>query len=296
MIDPKTGPKPIWDLRRSTRRYLARYAVAFWRLQESSGAGEPHVPPSLEHLHGGVRRKTLARHEARRVSRADLYGLDARATALAVDLGAMLQSGAHAHAVMLAGHPSVVDSMGIKPPAPCGFLRWGTGVGHTPDGVPVIACHWEKIAGGCWIVFWTDNSIAAEIMRSRDSKSSFFTQEYLRLTGPLLYDHSVLIRPAFPRAVEPPQPEPPDPAVQDVTDSTVDSGTVLVYTLLGTWQAMATTGATVRTLHEPSLAEAMADRRADVVPRNVTCVSAEEGAVETLRDLLAAQAEEGGGN
>lgn len=286
MIDPNSRPKAIWELRRSTHRFLVRFAVAFWMSRED----EPLVPPSLGHLHGHRRRKALARQEARRLSRAALYDFDPAATALAVELGAMLRMGAHAQAVMIAGRANVVDSMGIEPPAPCGFLRWGTGVGYTIDGgAPIIACHWDKTAEGCWIVFWADNYVAAEVMRTRDSQPTFFIREYLKFTGPLLYDYPLLIRPALIHAREPSQPTPPGPAEQHVTDSTVDSETAMVYTLLGAWKAMAMTGATTRTLHEPSRADAMVDRRAGVLPGTVTCVSAAEGAIQTLRDFLIAQ-------
>lgn len=293
MIDPKTQPKAIWELRRSTHRFLARFAVPFWGSQED----EPHVPPSLEHLHGDKRRKTLARQEARRLSRAALYDFDPTATALAVELGAMLRMGVHARAVMTTGRTSVVDSMDIRPPAPCGFLRWRTGVGYTIDGgAPIIACHWQKTAEGCWIVFWADNHIAAKTMRDRDTKfTPFLLQEYLKYTGPLLYDFPLLMRPAFPRAANQPHPSTPDLSAQYLPDTTVDSETAMVYTLLGTWKAMAMTGATKRTQHEPSRADAMADRRAGVAPSIVTCVSAAEGAVETLQDFLADQAKESGG-
>lgn len=281
MIDPKTRPKAIWELRRSTHRYLTRYAVASWVQQEHAGAGEPHVPPSLEHLHGDKRRKTLARHEAGRISRAALYGCEAAVTTLAIDLGAMLRTRAHANAVMTAGHPSVVATSDIRPPAPCGFLRWGNGVGYTPDGIPVIACHWETIAEGCWIVFWADNCVVAEVMRNRNKNISPFLDEYLKLAGPLAYDFSVLLGPHSPHVDA---QTPPDPPIQ--AGSTVDPQTALVYTLLGTWQALTMTGMTVKTRHEPSRTDALADQRAGVVPTIVTRVSASDAAADTLRDLL----------
>lgn len=291
MIDPDSRAKTVWETRRSTYRFLDRFAVAFWMSREE----EPLVPPSLGHLHGHKRRKALARQEARRLSQAALYDVDPTATALAVELGAMLRMGAHAQAVMTAGHASVVDSLGIKPPAPCGFLRWGTGVGYTIDGgAPIIACHWEQTAEGCWIVFWADNFAAAEVMRTRDSQPTFFIKEYLKFTGPLLYDYPLLMCPALAHAAEPSQPTPPDRAAQHVTDSTVDPETAMVYTLLGTWKALEMTSATRRTLHEPPRADAMADRRAGVNPGTVTCVSAAEGAIETLRDFLTAQGGSGG--
>src|SRR5215469_8105104 len=133
-------------LRRGAHEFLRRHAARAWEHQHDGARWEITLPPDLAGLPGHERFRAHARQEARRLAVARLYDLDAQITARAAGLGAAIRQGRHEQAVALAGHSRVAATMGIDPPAASGFLRWRDrgGIGYSPLGAPVLACHWGR--------------------------------------------------------------------------------------------------------------------------------------------------------
>jgi hypothetical protein len=255
-------PGELYRLRRSVHGFVSCYGRFFWEMRRQHGQ-EPYVPPALDLLPAHHRPKALARDEARRLARSRLYCLDAAATDLAVRLGAAIRTAGHPAAVRTAGHPGVIASMNIAPPAPCGFLRWASGVAYAFEGgAPVIACHWGALPEGNWVAWWADNQITAH------NVPAYLRQQYLAFTGPLFYEHSMLIRPA--REPGTPLPAPP-PGAADPRDADASDDAARMYTLLGSWMLLAVPGLITLTRHEPASAETTADRRAGISPGPLTC-------------------------
>jgi hypothetical protein len=125
---------------------------------------------------------------------------------------------------------------------------------------PVIACHWGALPEGNWLAWWADNQIAAQ------NVPAHLRQEYLAFTGPLFYEHSMLIGPGR----EPGTPAPP-PGVAGPHDADASDDIARMYTLLGSWMLLAVPGLVTLTRHEPASAEITADRRSGISPSPVTC-------------------------
>jgi hypothetical protein len=267
MSDGTIVPEEICRLRRSTHTFLARYGKHFWATLLASGEGPLDVPPALEALPDAQRPKALARDEAKRLSQAALFCLDAKASDLAVELGATIRTAAHPAAVMTAGHPNVVASMNIAPPASYGFLRWTNSVGYSTAGAPIIACHWGRIPEGFWLVYWADNHVVADLIGGPQRRlSGQMRDDYLKFSGPLYYEYSAVIRPHQPGSTAPSA----QPLMQGPCAAEVDDDTALIYTILGTWAVLTMPGLAELTQHEPSHAEALADRRAGITSSAVT--------------------------
>jgi hypothetical protein len=252
-------PGELYRLRRCVHGFVSRYARFLW----AADADGLHVPPALARLPAHERPAALARDEARRLAQARLYALDTEATDLAVRLGAAIRTGGHPAAVRAAGHPNVVASMGIAPPAPCGFVRWAPGVGDAPDGgAPIIACHWGPVPEGTWLAWWADNHIAAQTYPPP------LRQPYLTFAGPLCYEQTMLLGPAH-------DPGAPPPGAAGPRAAGPPAGTgddiARMYTLLGSWVLLAVPGLATLTRREPSSADITADRRAGIAPSPVTC-------------------------
>jgi hypothetical protein len=269
--DELMDPAELYRLRRSVYVFLSRYARFLWA---ADGEGL-HVPPALAPLPAHQRSAALAPDEAQRLAESHLYLLDAEATDLAVRLGAAIRTSGHPTAVYAAGHPNVVASMGITPPAPCGFLRWASGVGYQPEGgAPIIACHWGTVPEGTWLAWWADNHITAQ------SCPAHLRQQYLAFAGPLCYEQTMLLGPAR-------DPCAPSPGAVDSRAAETGDDTARVYTLLGAWVLLAVPGLAALTRHEPSSAEITADRRAGIAPSPVTyCTGRGSPELTTVIDVL----------
>src|SRR5919197_1385822 len=121
----------LHGLRRSVHRFLSKHAAIWWQ-GFSEGGMDIVVPPELAALPPRRRFTALATGERTRIVRSRLYHLDEAASDAVVKVGAKIRAAGHDKAVTRAGHPNTVESFGITPPVPYGFLRWTSAVGYEP--------------------------------------------------------------------------------------------------------------------------------------------------------------------
>ena len=269
-------------LRRGAHEFLRRHAARAWEHQHDGVRWDITLPPDLAALPVRERFRAHARQEARRLSIARLYDLDAQITARAAGLGAAIRQGRHAEAVALAGHPHVAATMGIDPPAASGFLRWRDpgGIGYNPLGAPVLACHWGPApGGGTWLAWWADGQAVAAGYAAQAQAAGLYISagSVTRIFGPLWYDHQELLRPGAGSTRHGSGIPQPRPAVPDTGPLGGEGGTpglVLLYTTLATWQLLACPAAVGLSPQPVPAAELAADRAADLRTGPVTVATA----------------------
>jgi hypothetical protein len=282
-MNPTDGSEPVTALRRGAYQFLTHYAAFAWQTSFGDLAWNISVPPHMEALPEQHRYRTHARQEARRVAQADLYDVCPQTTRNARDIGAGIHQGPHRDAVRTAGHHDVIDTLGIQPPSPSGFLRWRDpdGIGRNDHGTPYVACHWGPTPdAGRWLVWWSDTSTMAHHVATQTAhhfglKHQQLSSQILSMFGPLCYDRQQHLSPPTPQASPaadlPPETPAPAPASDDDATSDVD----LLYTTLATWWLLTSPDTSLQlTRDEPSPAERIADRRIGLQPRPITHLSA----------------------
>jgi hypothetical protein len=262
---------------------LRRNAAHAWAHENEFGRWDITLPPDVAVLPGHKRYREHARQEARRLAMAQLYDLDAEITERAVHLGAAIYHGRHEEAAALAGSPRVAATLGIRPPAASGFLRWRDGIGYNGLGAPVVACHWGPALGGRWhwLAWWADSdamaaAYAAEARAAGQHIEAGFG--FVRqIFGPLWYDHQELLcTRANGIRNDAGIPEPGPPAA-DAGLSGTEAGTpglVLLYTTLATWCLLTSPDAVHLSQQPVPAAEQAADRAAGLQVRPVTVATA----------------------
>jgi hypothetical protein len=264
MSDFPISPDDMRALRRAVHAFLLAYGAAYWIAQMNEGAAMPNLPPTLDQVPAAARPLALAYDEARRVAVAPMYCLDPGATALAVKVGATTRPAAQR---AMAGPADPAE--GNSPPSSFGFLRWANGVSYSSLGIPIIACHWGPIDDCYWVVFWSDNYALAEIGEKEHHLSRETSREYLEFSGPLFYEHSLLIPPVGVAEVT-------GGCELPVADGVVDEA-ALVYTLRGTWATLTVSGMATLTRHGPIKIDRAADLLNGMEPTSVTCAQAAAG-------------------
>ena len=169
--------------------------------------------------------------------------------------------------------------MRIDPPAPAGFLRWRDpgGIGYSPLGAPVVACHWGPALGaGTWLAWWADGHAMAAgyAAQARAAGQHLPESSVTQIFGPLWYDHQELLRPAAGSTRH--HDGIPGPAAANAGADGREAGTpglVLLYTTLATWQLLACPAVDLSQQPVPAAGHA-ADRAAGLRTGPVTIVTA----------------------
>ena len=253
----------LWRLRRSAHRFMSKHAAIWWR-GFSEGGVDVVVPPELAKLPPRQRFSAMAKAEQRRIVRSRLFQLDEAACDAAATLGAKIRTAGHANAVARAGHPNVVESFGITTPAPYGFLRWASPIGYgTTWGAPVRVCHWGPHDDETSIIMWGDSDAVADAMIAMQPDLQPISEMLLDFTGPIYPETSIPLGPS--------QPAPaPNLAPADIAAEQVDEDIAMIYTIVATWLLLTRPGAATLTSHEPTPAQAAADRRAGLHHSEIT--------------------------
>ena len=275
------SPGDLHHLRRGAHEFLRRYAAHAWVYHHGGERWEITLPPDTAALPEHKRFKAHARQEARRLAVAHLYDLDPEITARAVHLGAAIRHEWHDEAVAMAGHPAVAATLDIAPPAATGFLRWRDpgGIGYSPRGAPVIACHWGPACGGRWLAWWADSHALATgyAADAEEAGQHLISTGFLPVFGPLWYDQQLLLRPGGGTATEHRDVPVPGPAAADAGRPAADPGSpvlALLYTTLATWYLLPRPDAVQLSQQAAPAAGQAADRAAGLHPRPVTVAAA----------------------
>lgn len=268
---PTTEPK-VAALRRGAYTFLQQRAGIMWTHQGPDGELMGiATPPELvtRQPDYGKRMRQHARQEADRVAAAVPYQVSPGMTADAVLLGSQIREVGHAAAIAGAGK-NTVDSIGITPPTPAGFLLWDdpAGVGYHVTGAPLVAVHWGPLGRrpGTWLAWWCETT--GWLAHYRDACAadkggmtwSNFTATFLANTGSLFCVEQNILSPlgANPELAQPPA----DPESVEWEPGELES-VALLHTTLATWALLGTPGATEQ---RSVPVDAAADRRARVRP------------------------------
>ncbi|WP_326836308.1 hypothetical protein VSH64_15585 [Amycolatopsis rhabdoformis] len=145
-----TDPADVVPAWMSAAAFLQRNAPRAWAAEMVDDRGIPYrhppfyVPDSAYHLPVHAKAEYLAAAEYRRLAAAELYHLDAEATATAL-------------ATPVTSSPDITT----LPPAPSGLLTWATPV-TTDRGAPLVALSWgPEEDGGLMMVWWSDSEAVA---------------------------------------------------------------------------------------------------------------------------------------
>ncbi|SEG26427.1 hypothetical protein SAMN04489712_104134 [Thermomonospora echinospora] len=269
--------------RRAAYTYLRRYAAIGWTMRLGEDGWNLTTPPALNDLPPSKRLRKHARQEAERLSLAHQYLLCPLTTATAVAAGAHLREDRHTHAQTQAGRPNVVDTAGITPPTPFGFVCWQDpcGIGYNLGGAPILACHWGRLPRqeGTWLAWWADGRATLHAIKTTDPAArqdkpwarAASTVGWWTHIGPLYYDYQQLLRPHD--LSKAPGKTRHDKA--DQTDPSSEEGiaapdVALIYTTVATWQLLNDSATVHLTEYPPSPAEATADLTAGLTPRPLT--------------------------
>jgi hypothetical protein len=241
----------VLTLRRGVYVFLRDRAGTVWsHTHDGETLGRP-VPPELERITPYPKRmRAHARQEAERLRSAVVYQLDAALTARAVELGARIREGVLPRVVEEVA-PNALDTLGITPPSPAGFVLYDDphGVGYSKIGAPLTVVHWGALAKrrGTWMGFWYDSAMwlryykddAMKDPRTQSLGWGRYTVTWLSQSGPLMQDTADMISPhgENPEVLFQPWDDPAEcaPAVEQIA---------LVHTVLATWELLTTPGLT----------------------------------------------------
>ncbi|MEW2500031.1 hypothetical protein AB0878_06055 [Amycolatopsis sp. NPDC047767] len=164
-----TDPANVVPAWMSATAFLQLNAPRAWAAEMVDGNGIPYVSPpfyipeSAYYLPVQAKAQYLAAAEYRRLAEAELYYLDAEATAAAL-------------ATPVTSSPDITT----LPPAPSGLLVWATPV-ITDRGAPLVALSWGPEDGGLMVAWWSDSEAVAH--RSGDNLDAV-----IKSNGYLTYD------------------------------------------------------------------------------------------------------------
>lgn len=168
-----THPAAVHHARLDTARYLSRHAAPIWR--DMMLAGHDLLVPATAASHWSADRTAdhMAELEHRRLRDAELYHLDAAATARATTT------------------PLQPREITALIPAPAGLVVWGRPI-TTTSGIPVIAAIWGPMAPGSestWLSWWTDTTTVTQPMRQDNALM------LLSINGMLTFDREGVVPP-----------------------------------------------------------------------------------------------------
>jgi hypothetical protein len=267
-------------LRRGAFQFLTRYGVAAWETTFAGMSWQIRLPPDVEALPVHRRYRAHVRQEARRLAAARLYEVCPRSTQQVLELAQGWHRGAHPGAVSAWGRGGVVETLGIEPPSPSGFVRWGAGIGRNEWGVPYLACHWGTAARGArWLVWWSDSHTLARIYAARTpahltGARHVLDTGFVKTFGSLWYDRQQLLTPVTGQPPDPRLAAGEAPAHSPDGEGAATSDAELIYTTLATWWLLNLPGSDLCLTHEqPAPPERAADLLAGLTPGPITHLS-----------------------